>query len=73
MTARRCSTGGVTLTGVPLVRWLRLEREDGSLAGRYLFVGDELVGFRWSEKAPFARRVSSDEHRGLLAERHTED
>lgn len=46
----------------PERRLIELSREDGSLAGRFLFDGDALEAFQWQEGGPWARRVSSARH-----------
>lgn len=38
-------------------RRVELRREDGTLAGRYRFQGDELIGFEWQEGGVRGRRV----------------
>jgi hypothetical protein len=43
-------------------RLIELTREDGSLAGRFLFDGDALEAFQWQEGGPWARRVSEARH-----------
>jgi hypothetical protein len=57
-------------------RCLVLRRTDGSLAGQYLFLGKELIGFRFQEGGPVALRVSSmrfREHEAAEAERRAEE
>ena len=43
-------------------RTVELARRDGTLAGRYRFEGDRLVGFQWQEGGAFARPVDEAEH-----------
>jgi len=48
-------------------RLVEFTRADGTLAGRFLFEGQELEAFQWQMGGPWARRVSSDRHRILRA------
>ena len=45
-----------------LRRQVEFVRSDGSLAGRYVFRGTRLIGFRWQEGAVWARPVSAEEY-----------
>ena len=57
-------------------RIVELRREDGSLAGRFLFDGGDLEGFQWQEGGLWARRIDSpkfeDVRRVLLDARPVE-
>jgi len=48
-------------------RRIDLARADGTLAGRWLLRGGELVGFQWQGGNLRGRRVSADEYQRLLA------
>ena len=47
-----------------LVEWRRC---DGSLAGRFLLRGQELLGFQWQAGGNWARRVPQDVYRSVRA------
>jgi hypothetical protein len=49
--------------GFLLERLVELVRDDGTLAGSYLFSGDELLAFRWQAGGPRARRIPPEEYR----------
>ena len=51
------------------LRRLEMRRGDGTLAGRYLFVGDRLVAFRLQERGPLARAIPAEEHAALVGGR----
>ena len=46
-------------------RLVELVREDGSLAGRFLFDGDALEAFQWQDGGPWARRIQPHQHRRI--------
>jgi len=52
--------------GFLLQRMVELVRDDGTLAGSYLFSGDELLAFRWQAGGPRARRIPPEEYRERL-------
>jgi hypothetical protein len=49
-------------------RTVELHRRDGTLAGRFVFVGTELVAFQLQEGGPEARRVPAEAFERLLGE-----
>jgi hypothetical protein len=49
-------------------RTVELRRSDGTLAGRFVFLGVELVAFELQEGGPRARRVSAEDYARLCAE-----
>lgn len=51
--------------GVLTRRLVQLTREDGSLAGRFLFDGEALEAFQWQEGGPWARRIEARQHRRI--------
>lgn len=53
--------------GGPRPRRVELRREDGTLAGSYLFQGTQLVSFRWQEGEVEARRITETEYDELRA------
>ncbi len=43
-------------------RTLEIQRQDGTLAGRYEFEGTELVSVQWQEGGPRGRRIDPEEY-----------
>ncbi len=52
-------------TGLEYARQAEFHRADGTLAGRYLFHGTELIRFQWQAGGAIATRISEEEHAKL--------
>ena len=51
----------------PVPRCIERRRADGTLAGRYVFEGEDLAWFQWQAGGPLATPVSAEHYEHLLA------